>query len=111
MSALGQKQTYAVQKPMSALPPIATAKADSRNPPCLLYPQEQTCAVQDTMSAKGQSRTSRHLSITSSARASSGAGTVSPSAFAVLRLIAISNLVGCRNGKSDGFAPLRIRPT
>jgi hypothetical protein len=28
MSALGQKQTYAVQKGMSALPPIATAKAD-----------------------------------------------------------------------------------
>ena len=30
MSALGQKQTYALQKAMSALPPIATAKADSR---------------------------------------------------------------------------------
>jgi hypothetical protein len=28
MSALGQKQTYAVQQSMSALPPIATAKAD-----------------------------------------------------------------------------------
>jgi len=28
MSALGQKQRYAVQKGMSALPPIATAKAD-----------------------------------------------------------------------------------
>jgi hypothetical protein len=28
MSALGQKQTYAVQHRMSALPPIATAKAD-----------------------------------------------------------------------------------
>jgi hypothetical protein len=28
MSALGQKQTYAVHKPMSALHPIATAKAD-----------------------------------------------------------------------------------
>jgi hypothetical protein len=38
MSALGQKQTYAVHKPMSALPPIATAKADSRNGSCLLYP-------------------------------------------------------------------------
>jgi hypothetical protein len=29
MCALGQKQTYAVQQPMSALLPIATAKADS----------------------------------------------------------------------------------
>ena len=30
MSALGQKQTFAVQNIMSALPPKATAKADSR---------------------------------------------------------------------------------
>ena len=29
MSALGHKQTFAPQKAMSALPPIATAKADS----------------------------------------------------------------------------------
>src|SRR5262245_7014379 len=28
---------------MSALPPIATAKADSRKSSCLLYPQKQTC--------------------------------------------------------------------
>jgi hypothetical protein len=28
MSCLGQKPTYAVQKVMSALPPIATVKAD-----------------------------------------------------------------------------------
>jgi hypothetical protein len=28
MSALGHKRTYAVQKSMSALPSIATAKAD-----------------------------------------------------------------------------------
>ena len=31
MSASGQKQTYAVQQPMSALPPIATKKADLLN--------------------------------------------------------------------------------
>jgi N12 class adenine-specific DNA methylase len=30
MSALGQKRTYAVQKSMTALPPIATAKAKFR---------------------------------------------------------------------------------
>jgi len=30
MSALGQKQTYAAQQVMSALLPIATAKADIR---------------------------------------------------------------------------------
>ena len=45
MSALGQKQTYALQQGMSALPPIATAKADIRKTPCLLYPQKGTCAV------------------------------------------------------------------
>jgi len=49
-------------------------------------------------------------SITSSTRASGGAGTVRPSAFAVLKLIVSSNFVGCRNGKSAAFAPLRIRP-
>jgi hypothetical protein len=39
MSALGQKQTYAMQHGMSALLPIATVKADSRKRSCLLYPE------------------------------------------------------------------------
>src|SRR5215510_13059432 len=43
---------------MSALPPIATAKADSRKGSCLLYPRKRTCAVQSGMSAKGQKQTS-----------------------------------------------------
>jgi hypothetical protein len=38
MSALGQKQTYALQQAMSALHPIATAKADFRKTSCLIYP-------------------------------------------------------------------------
>ena len=38
MSALGHKQTYALDKAMSALPRIATAKADFRKRSCLLYP-------------------------------------------------------------------------
>ena len=42
MSALGQKQTYASQKAMSALPPIATAKADFSKGPCPLYPRKRT---------------------------------------------------------------------
>jgi hypothetical protein len=57
MSALGHKQTCALQKTMSALPLIATTKADIRKPPCLVYPQKRTCAVQREMSAKGQKRT------------------------------------------------------
>ena len=54
MSALGQKPTCAAQKAMSALHPIATAKADSRKWSCPLYPRKQTCALQLQMSAKGQ---------------------------------------------------------
>src|SRR5205085_12637513 len=50
-------------------------------------------------------------SMTASARASSAAGTVSPSAFAVFRLTTSSNLVGCSIGRSAGRAPLRILST
>ena len=45
-------------------------------------------------------------SITSSARARHIGGTSMPSAFAALRLMTSSNLVGSRKGKSAGFAPL-----
>src|SRR5262245_43739980 len=50
-------------------------------------------------------------SITSSARASSVAGTSRPRALVVLRLITRKNLVGCSIGKSAGFAPLKILST
>ena len=53
MSALGHKQTYAAQQAMSALPPIATVKADLGKKACPLYPRKQTCALQCAMSAKG----------------------------------------------------------
>jgi hypothetical protein len=49
--------------------------------------------------------------ITSSARSSNEGGIVSPSAFAVFRLITNSNLVGCSIGRSPGLAPLRILST
>src|SRR5262249_17385471 len=49
-------------------------------------------------------------SITSSARASSVAGTSRPSAFAVLRFMIISNLVGNSTGRSAGLSALRMRP-
>ena len=48
-------------------------------------------------------------SITSSARASSAAGIVSSSAFAVLRLMTSSYLVGSCTGKSFGLSPRRMR--
>src|SRR3954466_2960552 len=50
----------------------------------------------------------RTHSITSSARASKVGGMLSPSALAVVRFIARSNLVGCSTGISAGFAPRRI---
>src|SRR6202051_4827155 len=50
-------------------------------------------------------------SITSSARASTVAGTSRPSALAVLRLITNSYLVGACTGRSAGFSPLRMRST
>src|SRR5215470_69366 len=45
MSALGHKRTYAVQKGMSALPPKATVKADSRTTSCLLYQADMCSAL------------------------------------------------------------------
>src|SRR6516164_9327801 len=50
-------------------------------------------------------------SMTSSARTSNEGGTVRPSAFAVLRLITNSNLVGICIGSSSGLVPLRMRST
>jgi hypothetical protein len=50
-------------------------------------------------------------SITSLARASSIGGISRPSAFAVVRLMTRSNLVGCSTGMSAGFAPRRILST
>src|SRR5262250_813222 len=50
-------------------------------------------------------------SITSSARARSGGGTVIPSAFAVLRLTTNSKRDDCTMGRSAGFSPVSMRPT
>jgi len=49
--------------------------------------------------------------MSSSACRSIDGGIVSPRAFAVLRLITSSNLVGCSTGSSAGLAPLRILST
>jgi len=52
----------------------------------------------------------RHWMI-SVAWARTDCGMVSPSAWAVLRLMTKSNLVGCSTGRSAGLAPLRILST
>jgi len=50
-------------------------------------------------------------SITSSALASSVAGTARPKIRAVWALITSSNLFDCKTGRSDGLAPAKMRPT
>jgi hypothetical protein len=45
------------------------------------------------------------FSTTSSARASSGEGIVSPSDFAIFKLMTSWNLIGCWTTRSKGFAP------
>lgn len=49
-------------------------------------------------------------SITSSARPTSGWGTLRPRALAVLRFIISSTFVDCTTGRLAGFSPLRIFP-
>jgi hypothetical protein len=53
MSAMGHKRTFALQKPMSALPPIATAKADIGKPSCPLYPRKRTFAAAVSQKSHG----------------------------------------------------------
>jgi hypothetical protein len=69
--------------------------------PALSASENLTSALQRTAS----------YSTTSSAMASSVFGTVRPSAFAVLRLMISSNLVGCSTGMSLGFVPRSILST
>ena len=89
----GQKQTSRSEISMSALPP----KADiARRPLDARFVPEADIG---------------RYSITSSAMASTPGGMVRPSAFAVLRFITNSNLVGCSIGRSDGFAPRKILST
>ncbi len=66
---------------------------------------------EETTGQSADERPPRGHWITSSARCSSDGGIVSPSAFAVLRLITKSNLVACSKGRSPGLAPFRILST
>jgi hypothetical protein len=47
MSALGHEQTFALQQAMSALHPIATAKADSRKRSCPLCPRARKSDIEE----------------------------------------------------------------
>jgi len=88
-----------------------------------LYPSSWTLGPMSALGQKqGVQRTSQcplsansgHsaiYSMISSARTRSEGGMVKPSALAVVRLIAKSNLVGCSTGKSPGLAPRKILST
>src|SRR6202040_3476423 len=52
----------------------------------------------------------RTYSITSSASESRLSEILTPSFFAVFRLMKNSNLVGCNTGRSAGLSPFSIRP-
>jgi hypothetical protein len=79
--------------------PLALLRARRERPSC-----RRAAEQRDELAAP-------HHSITSSARASSVGGISRPSAFAVLRLITNSYLVGACTGRSPGFSPLRMRAT
>jgi|SRR5262245_7450278 len=59
MSALGQKQTYAVQNGMSALPPIATSLRFSACPlwtkRALMHRSKQRCLLDDLVRQRARS--------------------------------------------------------
>jgi len=71
------------------------------------------CTPHHLLLAPCQKRTQEQASgywITSATARSDG-GTARPSAFAVLRLMISSNLLGCSTGISPGFVPRRILST
>src|SRR5262245_34757192 len=69
-----------------------------------LRPQRRAAEQRDEVAAP-------HHSITSSAWARSGTGTVRPSVLATLRFTTKSYLVGSWTGSSPGLTPLRMRST
>jgi hypothetical protein len=83
---------------------------------CPRYPRKRTWISRAVTSALCQKQTFRAAakipySISWSARDINDAGIVSPSAFAVVKLMMNSNLVGCSTGISPGFAPRKILST
>ena len=73
-------------------------------------PREASCGRLRGCATEPIRRKPSSHSITSSATDSKFSENLTPSVFAVLRLITNSNLVGCTTGKSAALAPLRIRP-
>src|SRR6185503_20115171 len=66
---------------------------------------------EEAASERANERSPVYHSMTWSARWSSDGGIVRPRAFAVLRLMTSSKLLGCSTGTSQGLAPFRILST
>jgi hypothetical protein len=74
-------------------------------------PSPPTSKIRDVDLPFPRDDSTTHYWITSSAVANSVSGMVRPSALAVLRLMANTNLVSSWIGRSPGFSPLRMRST
>jgi hypothetical protein len=111
MSAFGSKADVCVAKPHVRFTPNSDRKSRHAANGHVRFASESG-HVQCTSSCllRANSGHSRSYSITSSARVSNVGGTVRCSAFAVLRLMTSSNLVGCCTGRLAGFSLLRSRP-
>src|SRR5262249_35660675 len=81
-------------------------ESDGRQLPRLL--RARRARPRDGRAAESQDELAAFHSITSSAGRRKDSWIVRPIAFAVLRLIAKSNFVGCSTGKSAGFVPCKI---
>ena len=95
----------------TSTPNITTARLG----PLPMLPPTTASAPPGSAGTDGKTRRRRGAAVcyrmTSSARRSIDCGIVSPSAFAVFKLISSSNLVGCSTGRSPGLAPFRILST
>jgi len=100
---------------------MAFATAIWVTPPGYRFPEARRAVMAETDHSHGAAMPKTEMaahfddapdpySITSSAVNINLAGTVSPIALAVLRLMIRSNLVGCSTGSSEGFSPFRIFP-
>ena len=93
------------------VPHIFTRKSRLRPKEILITSAKRL--LQQNLPGADASRCSKEspYSITSSAATSNPGGTVTPSAFAVLRLRTVSNLVAACTGSSAGLSPRRMRST
>src|SRR5262249_47528784 len=105
----GLRESRQAGVPFRLVRGIRCEHADAAHPVWLLRARRERPRGCRT-AKKGDELAPPNHSITSSASASSLSGISRWRAFAVVRLITNSNLVGCTTGRLAGFSPLRMRP-